>query len=141
MAQLRQFKDRFDAIGARVVLVGMGTVEQTADFVRQLEVPFPMACDPRRRAYAAFALKRMPPLGFLSPALAFKGLAAVSRGHGMGFPKGDVRQLGGLFVIDSQGTIIHRHEARDPSDHPEPAAILTLLQRAGMESNLKSTDR
>ena len=141
MAQLRQFKDRFDAIGARVVLVGMGTVEQTAEFIRQLEVPYPMACDPRRSLYTAFDLKRMPPLGFLSPVLAFKGLAAVSRGHGMGFPQGDVRQLGGLFVIDSQGTILHRHEARDPSDHPAPAAILTLLQRAGMESNLKSTDR
>jgi peroxiredoxin len=141
VAQLRQSKDEFDAAGARVLLVGMGTMDQTAAFIRQLEVPFPMACDPQRRAYSAFALKRMSPLGFLSPGLAVKALAAVSRGHAMGVPQGDIRQLAGLFVIDARGEIIHRHEARDPSDHLEPAAIITLLQRAAGESHLKSTDR
>jgi hypothetical protein len=128
VAQLRQHKGRFDAAGARILLVGMGTLEQTADFIKQLEIPFPMACDPQRIVYKAFALKRISPLGFLSPALAVKGLAVMSRGHGMGVPQGDIRQLAGLFIIDTRGVIVFRYESRDPSDHPEPSVIIDFLE-------------
>jgi len=125
---LRQYKDQFDAVGARVLLVGMGTVAQTAAFVGQLAVPFPMASDPQRSIYKAFGLQRLSPMGFLSPALAFKGLAAMSKGHAMGVPQGDIRQLAGVFIIDMQGVIIFRHEARDPSDHPEALALVDFLK-------------
>jgi hypothetical protein len=128
VAQLRQSKDEFDAVGAQVLLVGMGTVAQTAAFVRQLAVPFPMACDPDRNVYQAFALKRISPLGFLSPALAVKGLAAMSKGHAMGVPQGDIRQLAGVLIIETRGVVIFRHEAKDPSDHPEPSLLIDFLK-------------
>jgi len=125
---LRQYKDQFDAAGARVLLVGMGTVDQTAAFIQQLAVPFAMASDPQRRVYKAFALKRLSPLGFLSPTLAVKGLAAMSKGHALGLPQGDIRQLAGVFIIDRQGVIIFHHEGRDPSDHPEASALVEFLK-------------
>jgi peroxiredoxin len=62
---LRRYKDQLNAEGARILLVGMGTVEQTAAFVNQLAIPFPMACDSGRAVYKAFSLKRMSPLIFL----------------------------------------------------------------------------
>ena len=127
---MRQYKDQFDAAGARVLLVGMGTVDQTVAFVRQLSVPFPMAGDPQRKVYKAFALKRLSPLGFLSPALAVKGLAVMSKGHALGIPQGDIRQLAGVFIIDRRGVIVFRHEARDPSDHPEPSALIDFLKNS-----------
>ena len=126
--QLRRHKDQFEAAKAQIVLVGMGTVDQTVAFVQQLVVPFPMACDPERKIYNAFALKRLSPWGFLSPALAVKGLAAMSKGHAMGVPQGDIRQLSGVFIIDRRGMIIFQHQARDPSDHPEPSALLDFLK-------------
>jgi peroxiredoxin len=128
VAQLRQYKDQFDAVGAQVLLVSMGTVDQTAAFVQQLAVPFPMACDPQRSVYKALALKRLSPLGFLSPALAVKGLAAMSKGHALGVPQGDIRQLAGVFIIDNRGVIVFRHEAQDPSDHPEASALIDSLK-------------
>ncbi len=125
---MRQYKDQFDTVGAQVLLVGMGTVAQTAAFVEQLAVPFPMASDPQRSIYKAFGLQRLSPMGFLSPTLAFKGLAAISKGHAMGVPQGDIRQLAGVFIIDRRGVIVFHHEAKDPSDHPEALALVDFLK-------------
>lgn len=107
----------------------MGTVEQTAAFVNQLDIPFPMACDPGRSVYKAFTLRRMSPVGLVSPLLALKGLTVMRKGHAMGVPQGDIRQLAGVFIIDTKGSIIFRHEARDPSDHPEPSALIDFLKK------------
>jgi hypothetical protein len=52
----------------------------------------------------------------------------MSKGHALGVPQGDIRQLGGVLVIDTRGTILFRHQAKDPSDHPEPFAIISYLK-------------
>lgn len=127
MAQLRQEKIRFDRAGAQVVLVGMGTPEQSAAFGKQFDVPFPILCDPQKQLYRAFEFKQMSALGFLSPTVTLKGLAAMVQGHGIGLPQGDVRQLPGVFVIDTEGRIVYSHYAADPADHPGPETILKAL--------------
>jgi alkyl hydroperoxide reductase subunit AhpC len=127
VAQLRQRKDAFHRAGARVVLVGLGTPEETAAFKTRFDVPFPMISDPEKRLFAAFGLKQMSPAGILSPGMALKGVAAMLKGHGMGLPKGDVRQLPGVFIIDAGGRIRFSHYARGPADHPSPQVILDAL--------------
>jgi peroxiredoxin len=127
VAQLRQEKSRFDKAGAQVVLVGMGTPEQSAAFGKQFDVPFPILSDPRKELYRAFELKRMSALGFLSPSVTLKGVAAMAQGHGIGLPQGDVRQLPGVFVIDTAGQIVYSHHAADPADHPDADTILKAL--------------
>lgn len=121
-------KDQFDALGARILLVGMGTIDQTAAFLRRQAVPFPMACDPQRSLYRIFSLKRTSPLAFLSPVLAAKGLSAISKGHAVGVPQGDIRQLAGVFIIDGQGAIVYQHESRNPADHPDTAVLISFLR-------------
>ena len=130
MAQLRREKSRFDQAGAQVVLVGMGSPQQTAAFAKQFEVPFPILSDPKQKLYRTFELKRMSTLGFLSPAVALKGVAAMAQGHGVGVPQGDVRQLPGVFVIDTEGRIVYSHYAADPADHPNAETILKALTPA-----------
>ena len=128
MAQLRSQKKRFDESGARLLLVGMGTPQESAAFAAKYDVPFPIVADSKRRLYRAFALGRMRPWGFLSPVVALKGVSAMAQGHLLGLPQGDPRQLPGVFIIDTDGTIIFQHYSRDPSDHPTPDAILNALQ-------------
>jgi peroxiredoxin len=127
VAQLRRAKDRFDQASARVVLVAMGTPAESNAFAREHAVPFEMVCDPERKLYQAFDLEQIAPLGFLSPAVALKGVMAVAKGHGIGLPVGDVRQLPGVFIIDSKGTIVFSHFAADPADHPAADDILAAL--------------
>jgi peroxiredoxin len=127
VAQLRREQNRFKRDGAGVVLVGMGSPQECEQFRREQQVPFPIISDPDRRLYKAFQLQRMSALGMLSPALAVKGISAMARGHGLGRPVGDVRQLPGVFIVDSDGRIAWGHRPEDPAGHPAPATILAAL--------------
>lgn len=113
---MRRQNDVIEAAGGRVVLVGMGAPAEAEAFRMRFDVSFPIICDPERRLYDAFHLRRMGALDFLSPFLALKGLAAMGEGHLMGLPAGDVKQLAGAFVVDSEGRIRFAHLSRDASD-------------------------
>jgi hypothetical protein len=127
---LRSDRDRFEEAGAHVVLVGMGSPEETASFKERFDIPFPMIADPDKKLYETFELDRISPVGFLSPTLFLKGLSAMTRGHTPGLPQGDVRQLPGVFIVDTGGNIIYSHYARSPSDHPDSGALLHALKPA-----------
>jgi len=128
VAQLRQKADGFKRLDARLVLVGLGTPEETAAFKDQFRVPFTMIADPEKRLFKAFHLKQASLGGLLSVSMAVKGLSAMARGHTIGIPKGDVRQLPGVFIIDRGGRIRFSHYAKDPADHPDPEALLAFLR-------------
>jgi peroxiredoxin len=46
---LRRAKSRFEAAGARVVLVGLGTAAEAAAFKKSQKLPFPLIADPDKR--------------------------------------------------------------------------------------------
>lgn len=105
----------------------MGTPEESAAFVMKFSIPFTLISDPKRELYQAFGLKQTSALELVSPSVVFKGILALTKGHSIGVPIGDVRQLTGVFIINTEGQIVYRYIARDPSDHPEPDAILNAL--------------
>jgi len=125
---LRRNKKSIEKAGAQVVLVGMGTPSESAEFAVKFNVPFPIVADPEKKLYRKFELKRMSTLGFLSPSVALKGVAAIVGGHGIGMPQGDVRQLPGVFIIDTAGQIVFSHFSSNPADHPDATTILAALQ-------------
>ena len=124
---MRRAKGRFDEAGAQVLIVGMGTEAETARFKIKFKVPYPMVCDPDRTLYRAFDIGRMSLTEALKPGIALKGLAAMAKGYGIGVPQGDVRQLPGVFIIGTNGSILYNHYAGDPADHPSPQDILDRL--------------
>jgi len=126
---LRRHKDAFERLGGRVVLVGLGGVEETAAFKKQFEVPFDMIADPDKRLFEAFHLKRATTGSLFSVKMAAKGLTAMARGHRIGVPHGDVHQLPGVFIIDITGRIRFSHHAADPADHPQPVTLLAVLEQ------------
>ncbi len=128
MAQLRRQADAFKEAGARVVLVGLGTLEATKAFQSRFDVPFTMIADPQKQLFNAFQLKQAGPKDLLSLGMAAKGLSAMFRGHHLGIPKGDVRQLPGVFIIDTGGRICFRHYARNPADHPSAEDLLVRVR-------------
>ena len=124
---MRLEKDSFVRLGAQVVLVGLGNVDDTAAFKQRFDVPFAMIADPERRLFEAFRLKRAGTGSFLSAKMAAKGLMAMAKGHQIGVPQGDVRQLPGVFIIDTAGHIRFSHHAANPADHPQPETLLAAL--------------
>ena len=118
----------FDKAGGRIVLVGMGPPKASRAFLKKFGLPFPMVCDPDRKLYEAYGLKRMSTLGFLSPSLALKSLSALSGGNRVGMPEGDVKQLAGVFIIDTTGHVRFRHLSADPSDFSSAEDVLAALK-------------
>lgn len=127
---MRQRKDQFQRLGAQIVLVGLGTPEQTSAFKARFDVPFPMIADPQKRLFKAFELKQAGPKTLLSGGMIMKGVSAMFRGHRMGIPKGDVRQLPGVFIIDTDGRVQFSHFAKGPADHPSADDLLKILHSA-----------
>ncbi|MCF8128431.1 MAG: redoxin domain-containing protein [Deltaproteobacteria bacterium] len=125
---MRDKTSDFNKAGGKVVLVGMGPPKESEAFLKRFELPFPMICDPERKLYAAYGLKRMGTLGFLSPSLALKSLSALAGGNLVGMPEGDVKQLAGVFIIDTTGHVRFRHLSDDPSDFPPVKDILAALK-------------
>lgn len=125
---MRHRASDFKKTKTRVVLVGMGTLKQAQEFLEKFDLPFQLICDPERRLYEAYGLKRMGTLGFLSPSLALKGLSALAGGNLAGIPEGDVKQLAGVFIIDSSGYIQFRYLSADPADFPSAEEILSALK-------------
>jgi peroxiredoxin len=128
VAQLRLKKKDFDQTRAQVMLVVMATPEESSAFEMKFDIPFPLISDPKMKLYQAFGLKKVSALELLSPSVAFKGILAVTKGHTIGIPIGDVRQLPGVFIINTDGSVVYSYFARDPSDHPDPDAILEALK-------------
>ena len=125
---MRRQRDSFDRLGAGVVLVGLGSVEQTAAFKERFEVPFPMIADPGKRLFEAFRLKRGSTGSLLSAKMVFRGVTAMAKGHGIGVPQGDVRQRSGVFIIDTDERIRFSHYASGPADHPPVDTLLGALR-------------
>ena len=109
-------------------MVGMGCTAQTQEFIQRFEVDFPMISDPDRHLYREFAIERMSPLGFFSPSMMLRGIAAMAQGHTMGLPEGDVRQLPGVVIIDREGYIQYRYESDGPADHPSAEELVEVLR-------------
>ena len=125
---MRRQADQFERCGAVVVLVGLGSADETAAFKSRFDVPFVMIADPRKQLFGAFGLKRASTGSLFSMGVAVKGLTAMAKGHGLGVPSGDVRQLSGVFIIDTDGSVRFSHYAADPSDHPSAEALLEVLR-------------
>ena len=126
---MRRNKKRLEKAGALVVLVGLGTPSESAEFAAKYNVPFAIVADKDKKLYRKFGLKQMSTLGFLSPGLALKGMAAIVGGHGIGMPQGDVRQLPGVFIINTAGQIVFSHFASNPADHPDAETIIAAIRK------------
>ena len=124
---MRRNKKSFEKAKAQVLLVGMGKPAESAEFAAKYNVPFPIVADPEKRLYRKYGLKQMSTLGLFSPSLAIKGISAIVGGHGIGMPQGDVRQLPGVFIINTAGQIVFSHFARNPADHPDAATIIAAI--------------
>ena len=106
-----------------MAFVHMGTEDQgLAFFSRYGLADIPSISDPDRRLYGAFGL-RLGSLGrHFGPESLWRGLEALARGNGAGFPVGHGLQMPGVFLIVN-GRIASRFVHETASDRPDYAAM------------------
>lgn len=121
---MRDHSEKFERAGINVVLVGLGDQKLSEDFKKEMKFSFPLICDKEMKLYKSFSVKRASYMEMLSPGLIFKGLKTMAQGNKLSTPKGDPLQLGGVCLIDTQGTIRWNYQSKDAADNPSVELIL-----------------
>lgn len=112
--------------GGDVVFITMGPLERAQQFKEGLQLPFDVLVDPHCSAYQAYRVPRGDMLQIAGPKVWLSGLGAVVR-SGFGKPTGDLLQLQGTFVVDTDGVLRLAHLPRHSADHPLLGDILAAI--------------
>jgi len=118
--------------GAGAVAVGQGTGVEAARIARTMKLTFPVLGDPSKEGYRALDLGREGWWALLAkpfledPAGALRNLREADLGASLS-PRSDVKQLGGVVLVDRAGTIRWLHRSRTTTDVPSTAELLAAL--------------
>jgi peroxiredoxin len=127
---LRDEKTEWDKRSfADVYTITTGTPADTAEFCREFEVPFPCLVDyPGEPAYAAFGLAKVSLRQLFGPSLVESMIVIAKRLREIRAPKsGDVYQMSGAFVFDSDGILRFAHANQHPNDNADSERIWACL--------------
>lgn len=98
-----------------VAVVTMGAVDQNAEFKRSQKLSFRLLSDPDRQVYRAFEVPRGG-LSEIAGISVWRQAWRALRQFGRGKIVGDVYQMPGSFVIDTSGTVVFAHYAKNSAD-------------------------
>lgn len=113
--------------GAEVLLVSFEPLERVAWYLGDVEFGWPVLSDEARASYSAYRLDRGSLFRtWLSPRTLWFYLGEALRGRRPTFD-GDLRQLGGDFVIDAAGVVRFAHRSSEPADRPTVDILLSVL--------------
>lgn len=119
--------------GARVVLVGNGSVEQARRFFTAKGLPrdgCTVVTDPERASYQAAELERGFAKTFLNAGSQRAFRRARQDGHGISGWLGDLTQLGGTLVTRPPARLEYFHRSEFAGDHPDMAEVARAVDAA-----------
>jgi hypothetical protein len=125
---VRQQRVEFDRRGVTVAVVSFAQPAKLVRYQEHHQWPFIMLADPERKAYEAFALKRLSWFQVFSPAalkLYWKLLRSGMKQER--YEGDDIYQSGGDFLIDRKGNILFAHRSQDPADRPAVARLIMAI--------------
>jgi len=134
MADLAEKRREIESQGTRLVLVHMGTEENSVAFFRKYGLEeVPRLSDPERALYRAFGLPRGSLADLFGPKVWWRGFQAGILGrHGLGRPAGDAFQMPGVFLL-FHGEIVRSFRHQSAADRPDYMALVTGRDYASPE--------
>jgi hypothetical protein len=128
---LDRARDRFEAAGGKLVLIGQLTPRHAAHFRRREKIDVTVLADNDLASYRAVGATKGGAAQLLGPSVVAKGLMTTLRtGKMQTRTIGDPAQLGGAMVIARDGTIAWSQMAKDASDNASPEELLAAVQGA-----------
>lgn len=110
-------------------VVTMGNPAEAGEFCRRQRLPFRCLSDPSRGAYRAYGLRRGAVAQVIGPETVMAGLRAAAKGFFPSMPVQDAYQLGGVFLIGTDGTVRYAHYPRHAGDNPPSGAIRRAVEQ------------
>jgi len=128
VAQLRSRYGEIQALNTGVVIISFSPAHRVRLWQKETGAPFLILRDPARKGYKAYGLERSlrRSWGLKTFWRYAKLLFSGYRWRGI---QGDSGQLGGDFLVDSQGVLRLVHPSRNPTDRPTVDAIIAELRR------------
>jgi peroxiredoxin len=134
--QLHRDREKFEEAGARLVLIGQGTPEEGAHFLKEQRVDLPLLVDKSRESYRRAGTKTATFSELLGPVVVAKGiLSSIRNRKPQGRTVGHPAQLGGVLVITPDGSIPYAHLSDDASDNPPNEEVLKAVRAVTAESS------
>ena len=130
--QLHRDRDRFEAAGVDLAVIGQGTPAHARHFAESQNVSgLPLYVDRDREAYRAAGTK-VGTLGeLLGPRSVLRGLQrSVSDGVRQGRTVGHPAQLGGTLLVLPDGSIPWSHMSEDASDNASAEELLEAARKS-----------
>ena len=130
--QLHRAREDFDAVGARLAVIGQGTPRHAEHFVEEYELDgMQVLVDPDRRTYELAGAKIATVDELFHPRVVARAtkIAATER-IVQGKTQGHSSQLGGVLVVARDGTIAYAHMADDASDNAPTEEVLKAARSA-----------
>jgi len=127
--RLRLDRERFERAGMEVVLVGHGSPEDGRRFAEERGVPYRLLVDPTRAAYERFGLTTGSLMQVFGPqCVAPMVRAALQPGCRQGLPHGgNLMQMPGAFVVDTDGVVLLAHRSATIADTPTTDQLIAAL--------------
>ena len=111
-----------------MVAISFEPIDRLRKEVEGLQLPFPVLSDPSLASYRDYSLGRGSFFAVYSPLAAWEYLRLLLKGRGVGGPHGDLRQLGGDFVIDGEGILRFAYPSTQSQDRPKVDQLLQALR-------------
>eukprot|EP00246_Nothoceros_aenigmaticus_P004249 TRINITY_DN156_c0_g1_i1.p1 TRINITY_DN156_c0_g1~~TRINITY_DN156_c0_g1_i1.p1 ORF type:complete len:274 (-),score=46.03 TRINITY_DN156_c0_g1_i1:300-1121(-) len=137
--KVKEIKPQLDALGVKLVTVGVGKPDKARILVEKLGYPLEnLYCDDERRAYNALELTFGVQSTFLNPSIPIKALGKLNELKDIftgGYVpsstdnKDGVLQQGGVYIFKGQEVLYGRKDEH-AGDHPDLGDILDILNKA-----------
>jgi hypothetical protein len=129
---LDRAREKFEADGAKLVLIGQLTPRHAAHFRRGQGIELTVLADEKRDSYRAVGAKMGSVGELIGPKVVARGaLTTLRTGKLQSRTIGSPSQLGGAIVVAPDGTIVWSHMASDASDNAPPEEILAAVEGVG----------
>ena len=130
--QLHRDREKFDAAGARLVLIGQGTPRHAQHFREQFELDgLEILVDPDLEAYDIAGAKKAGVAQLFGPKSVLSGIKrAATERMVQGTTQGSATQLGAVLVVAPGDRIAWAHIAENAGDNPPNEDVLEAVRAA-----------
>jgi alkyl hydroperoxide reductase subunit AhpC len=128
VVQVAAHNKAFQALNTDIVTVSFGIEYWARMWLQETQSPYPFLVDPERNAYHAYGLQSSVIRSWMPQNLWFYAKATLQGREKFG-KRGDPHQLGGDFIVDSQGIVRLAHPSKEPTDRPSVEKLLQVLSQ------------
>jgi hypothetical protein len=126
---LDRAREKFEAAGVTLVLIGQAAPRHAAQFRRAQGIELAVLADEKRRSYEAAGAKTAGARELVGPRVVAKGALATLRTRQLQTrPIGNPAQLGGVLVIRPSGEVAWAHMSEDAGDNASADEILAAVR-------------